>query len=175
MLYEFDGRRPEISARAGYVAPDAVLIGSVRLEADASVWFGAVLRGDSELISVARGSNVQDNAVLHTDPGWPLRIGEDVTVGHMVVLHGCEIGAGSLIGMGSVIMNGARIGRNCLIAAGTLISERKEFPDFSVIRGQPGKVIGTVTEAQIEMMRRGCLSYQDRAVLYRERLRRLPD
>ncbi|MBB2200475.1 gamma carbonic anhydrase family protein [Gluconacetobacter tumulisoli] len=171
MLFEFDGRTPDLSAEVGYVAPNATLIGAITLGAAASVWFGAVLRGDSEIIAIGAGSNVQDNSVLHTDPGFPLEVGEDVTIGHMVVLHGCRIGAGSLIGMGSVIMNGARIGRNCLVAAGSLIPEGKSFPDGSVIRGRPGTVVGAVTAEHDAMMKRASLSYRDRARRYRDALR----
>ncbi|ACI51108.1 conserved hypothetical protein [Gluconacetobacter diazotrophicus PA1 5] len=171
MLYDFDGRAPDLSPEAGYVAPNATLIGAVTVAAAASIWFGAVLRGDGEAIVVGPGSNVQDNSVLHTDPGFPLLIGTDVTVGHMVVLHGCRIGDGSLIGMGSVIMNGARIGRDCLVAAGTLIPEGKDFPDGSVIRGQPGRIVGTITPEHAEMMKRASLSYRVRARTYRTGLR----
>ncbi|GBQ86315.1 hexapeptide repeat-containing transferase [Gluconacetobacter johannae DSM 13595] len=171
MLFEFDGQTPDLSAETGYVAPNATLIGAITVGADASVWFGAVLRGDSERIAIGAGSNVQDNSVLHTDPGFPLEVGEDVTIGHMVVLHGCRIGAGSLIGMGSVIMNGARIGRNCLVAAGSLIPEGKIFPDGSVIRGRPGTIVGPVTPAHEAMMRRASLAYRDRARRYRDALR----
>ncbi|GBQ25869.1 gamma carbonic anhydrase family protein [Gluconacetobacter azotocaptans] len=170
MLFEFDGRTPDLSAETGYVAPNATLIGAITLGAEASVWFGAVLRGDSERIAIGAGSNVQDNSVLHTDPGFPLEVAENVTIGHMVVLHGCRIGAGSLIGMGSVIMNGAQIGRNCLVAAGSLIPEGKIFPDGSVIRGRPGTIVGPVTPEHEAMMQRASLSYRDRARRYRDAL-----
>ena len=136
-----------------------MLIGKVRLEADASVWWGAVLRGDNEPIVVGRGSNIQDGTVCHTDPGTPLLIGADVTVGHMAMLHGCVIGEGSLIGIGAVILNGARIGRNCLIAAKALVGENKEIPDNSVVMGVPGKVVGEVRPEQAERMRRGTARY----------------
>jgi carbonic anhydrase/acetyltransferase-like protein (isoleucine patch superfamily) len=171
MMYDFDGRTPELSPDFGYVAPNATLVGAVTVAAGASIWFGAVLRGDAETISIGPGSNVQDNSVLHTDPGFPLLIEADVTVGHMVVLHGCRIGGGSLIGMGSVIMNGARIGRNCLVAAGTLVPEGKDFPDGSVIRGQPGRLVGPITPEHAEMMKRASQSYRARAQLYRTGLR----
>jgi carbonic anhydrase/acetyltransferase-like protein (isoleucine patch superfamily) len=123
-----------------WVAPDAVLIGRVRLEEEASVWFGAVLRGDNELISVGRRSNVQDGSVLHTDPGYPLIIREGCTVGHRAVLHGCTIGGNSLVGTGAIILNGAKIGRNCIIGANALVTEGKVIPDNSLVVGSPGKV-----------------------------------
>jgi carbonic anhydrase/acetyltransferase-like protein (isoleucine patch superfamily) len=142
-----------------WIAPTAVCIGRVRLEEDASVWWGAVLRGDNEPITVGRGSNVQDGCILHTDPGTPLVIGPDVTIGHLVVLHGCEIGAGSLVGIGAVVLNGARIGRNCLIAAKALIPENKVIPDNSLVMGIPGKVVGEVRPEQAERIRRGTAKY----------------
>jgi carbonic anhydrase/acetyltransferase-like protein (isoleucine patch superfamily) len=156
---------------SAYVAPSAVLIGRVQLAARASIWFGAVLRGDEDTILVGDGSNVQDNCVLHTDRGFPMTIGEGVTVGHLAILHGCTVGAGALIGMGSTLMNGVRIGRNCLIGARTLLTEGKEIPDNAVVRGSPGKIVGEVTEAQIAMMQAGALSYRERAAQYRVKLR----
>ncbi|GBQ22137.1 gamma carbonic anhydrase family protein [Gluconacetobacter sacchari] len=170
MLFEYDGHTPDLSADAAYAAPTATLIGAVTLHAQASVWFGAVLRGDAERITIGAGSNVQDNCVLHTDPGFPLDIAEDVTIGHMVVLHGCRIGAGSLVGMGSVIMNGARIGRNCLVAAGSLVPEGKIFPDGSVIRGRPATLVGPTSPDHEAMMRGASQSYRDRAQRYRTAL-----
>ncbi|MNM86003.1 2,3,4,5-tetrahydropyridine-2,6-dicarboxylate N-acetyltransferase [compost metagenome] len=124
-----------------WIAPTASVIGKVRLEAGASVWFGAVLRGDNELIHVGENSNVQDGSVLHTDMGWPLTIGKGVTIGHKVNLHGCSIGDHSLIGINAVVLNGAKIGRHCLIGAGALIPEGKEIPDGSLVMGVPGKVV----------------------------------
>lgn len=171
MLFEYDGQTPDLSAENTYVAPTATLIGAITVQAAASIWFGAVLRGDSERIVIGAGSNVQDNSVLHTDPGFPLEIAEDVTIGHMVILHGCRIGAGSLIGMGSVIMNGARIGRNCLVAAGSLIPEGKVFPDGSVIRGRPATLVGPTSPEHETMMKRASQSYRDRAHRYRTMLR----
>ena len=159
MLYRLDGIGVELAADGCWVAPTAVLIGRVRLETDASVWWGAVLRGDNEPIVVGRGSNVQDGTVCHTDPGTPLLIGAEVTVGHMAVLHGCVIGDGSLIGIGAAVLNGARIGRNCLIAAKALVGENKEIPDNSVVMGVPGKVVGEVRPEQAERMRRGTARY----------------
>ena len=142
MIYGLDGVVPEFPADGDWwVAPDANLIGRVVLEAGASVWFGATLRGDNEEIRVGRGSNVQEGCVLHTDIGFPLQIGADCTIGHKAILHGCVIGAGSLIGMGAVVLNGARIGAGCLIGAGALITEGKEIPDGALVMGAPGRVV----------------------------------
>jgi carbonic anhydrase/acetyltransferase-like protein (isoleucine patch superfamily) len=140
MIYALDGILPEIDPSA-WVAPDASLIGKVVVNAEASVWFGATLRGDNEEIRVGAGSNVQENCVLHTDMGYPLTIGANCTIGHMVTLHGCTIGDGTLIGMGATILNGARIGKGCLIGASALITEGKEIPDGSLVMGAPGKVV----------------------------------
>ncbi len=141
MLYQLDGTLPDADRDDCWVAPTAVLIGRVLLEPDASVGWGAVLRGDNEPIVVGRGSNVQDGCVLHTDPGYPLTIGPDVTVGHLAMLHGCTIGEGSLVGIGAAVLNGAVVGRNCLIGAGALIPEKKVIPDNSLVVGMPGKVV----------------------------------
>lgn len=136
-----------------WVAPGAVALGKVELCEDASVWFGAVLRGDNELIRVGARSNVQDGCVLHTDPGYPLTIGDDCTIGHMVMLHGCTIGNGSLIGIGSIILNGAKIGDGCLIGANTLITEGKEIPPRSMVLGSPGKVVRQLSEEESERLK----------------------
>ena len=146
MIYALDGLAPTLHPDA-WVAPDATLIGRVVLEEGASVWFGAVLRGDNEEVRVGIGSNVQDNAVLHTDIGYPLTIGANCTIGHRVMLHGCTVGDGSLIGMGATLLNGARIGRGCLIGAGALITEGKEIPDFSLVMGAPGRVVRALDDA----------------------------
>lgn len=159
MIFTLDGIAVETEDDQHWVAPTAVLIGKVRLEHAASVWWGAVLRGDNELITVGRGSNVQDGCVLHTDPGHPTTIGPYVTVGHMAVVHGCTIGEGSLVGIGAVILNGAVIGRNCLIGAKALIGEGKEIPDNSLVMGVPGKIIGEVRPEQAARMRRGTERY----------------
>ena len=132
-----------------FIADNASVIGKVLLEENASVWFGAVLRGDNELITVGKGSNVQDLAILHTDPGYPLTIGENCTIGHKAVLHGCEIGNNSLIGIDAIVLNGAKIGENCLIGAGALISERKEIPDGSLVMGSPGKIVRELSKEQV--------------------------
>ena len=152
MIYALDGVAPEIAATA-WIADTAVLIGRVVLEAEANIWFGAVLRGDNEEIRVGNGSNVQENSVLHTDMGYPLTIGAQCTIGHKAMLHGCTIGDGSLIGMGAVVLNGARIGRGCLIGAGALITEGKEIPDGSLVMGAPGRVVRVLdAEAQARLL-----------------------
>ncbi len=150
-LYTLDGVAVEM-AGAGrcWVAPNAVVLGKVKIEDDASVWFGAVLRGDNELITVGARSNVQDGSVLHTDPGYPLTIGPDCTIGHMVMLHGCTIGRGSLIGIGSIILNGAQIGEECLIGANTLIAEGKVIPPRSMVLGSPGKIVRQLSEDDVK-------------------------
>lgn len=146
MIYELDGIAPEI-AEDCWVAPDANLIGRIVLEPGASVWFGSTLRGDNEEIRVGAGSNVQENCVFHTDPGYALRIGANCTIGHKAMFHGCVIGDGSLIGMGATVLNGARIGKGCLIGAGALVTEGKDIPDFSLVMGTPGKVVRVLDEA----------------------------
>jgi carbonic anhydrase/acetyltransferase-like protein (isoleucine patch superfamily) len=136
-----------------WAAPNSVLLGKVELCEDASVWFGAVLRGDNELIKVGARSNVQDGCILHTDPGFPLTIGEDCTIGHMVMLHGCTVGNGSLVGIGSIVLNGGRIGEGCLIGANTLITEGKEIPPRSMVLGSPGKVVRQLSEEESERLK----------------------
>ena len=149
-LYELEGVGVETPGEGRYwVAPTAVLIGKVILEDEASVWFGSVLRGDNEPIRVGARSNIQEGCVMHTDPGFPLTVGEDCTIGHMVMLHGCTIGRGSLIGIGSIILNGAKIGEECLIGANTLIAEGKTIPDGSLVVGSPGKVVRQLTPEEI--------------------------
>ncbi len=147
-LYSLDGVAPELPSDGRYfVAPDANVIGKVRLGEDASVWFGATLRGDNEWIDIGARSNVQDGSVLHTDMGSPLTIGPDVTIGHSVILHGCAIGEGSLIGMGATLLNGAKIGKFCIVGANALVTENKEFPDYSLIVGSPAKVVRQLDES----------------------------
>ena len=141
-IYALDGIAPELPGEGSFwIAPDAAVIGKVRLAAMASIWFGAVIRGDNEWITIGENSNVQDGAVLHTDPGFPLTIGRNCTIGHKAILHGCIIGDNSLIGMGATVLNGAKIGKNCLIGANALIPEGKVIPDNSLVVGMPGKVI----------------------------------
>lgn len=147
-IYSLEGHAPEFPASGAYwVAPDATLIGKITLDDDASIWWQAVLRGDNEPIRLGLRSNIQDGCVLHTDPGFPLVIGADCTIGHRAILHGCTIGDNSLIGMGATLLNGARIGRNCIIGANALIPEGKEIPDNSLVMGMPGKVVRQLDEA----------------------------
>ena len=148
-IYQLDDDIPRIADTA-WVADSAQVIGRVELHEGASVWFGAVLRGDNEWITVGRGSNVQDGTVMHTDMGYPLTIGEHVTIGHQAMLHGCTIGDGSLIGIQAVVLNNAKIGRNCLVGAGALVTEGKEFPDGSLIMGAPAKVVGQLTPERFD-------------------------
>ena len=165
-LYTLDGTAPEIAADA-WIAPSADLIGKVRLGARASVWFGAVLRGDNELIDVGDGTNIQEHTVCHTDMGYPLTIGRDCTIGHRAMLHGCTIADETLIGMGATILNGARIGRTCLIGACALVTEGKEIPDGSLVMGSPGKVVRQLTPEQIEGLRRSAEGYRRNAARFR--------
>lgn len=147
-LYSLEGRAPEVPAAGHYwLAPDAHVIGSVRLASDVGIWFGAVLRGDNELIDIGRGSNIQEGCVFHTDPGFPLTVGSDCTIGHRAILHGCTVGDGSLIGMGATVLNGARIGRGSLVGANALVTEGREFPDRSLIVGAPAKAVRTLDDA----------------------------
>ncbi len=172
MIYELDGIAPVIGQGA-WVAPDANLIGRVVLEDEASVWFGCTLRGDNEEIRVGRGSNVQENVVCHTDMGFPLVIGPDCTIGHKAMLHGCTIGAGSLIGMGATVLNGARIGRGCLIGAGALITEGKEIPDGSLVMGSPGKVVRELDAETQARLLKSAAHYRANAARYARGLRAL--
>lgn len=159
MKYALDGIGVETDGDDYWIAPSAVVIGKVRLERNASVWWNAVLRGDNEPITIGENSNIQDGCVLHTDPGFPLNVGRNVTVGHLVMLHGCTIGDGSLIGIGSVILNGVKIGRNCLIGAKAMIPEGREIPDNSMVLGAPAKVAKSLSDEQIERMQRGAAKY----------------
>jgi carbonic anhydrase/acetyltransferase-like protein (isoleucine patch superfamily) len=166
-LYILDGKHVVTPANGRFwVAENATVLGNVTLEEDASVWFNAVLRGDNEMIHIGARSNIQDGSVLHTDPGFPISIGADCTIGHMVMLHGCTIGAGSLIGIGAIVLNGAKIGPGCLIGAGALIAEGKEIPAGSVVFGSPGKVIRALTEADQARMRSGADHYVKNAQRY---------
>lgn len=169
MIYALDGNAPHVHPDA-WVAPDANVIGKVVLDAGASVWFNATLRGDNEPIVVGAGTNVQENAVLHTDMGYPLTLGPNCTVGHKAMLHGCSIGEGTLIGMGATVLNGARIGRFCLIGACALITEGKEIPDFSLVKGAPGKVVRELTEEERERLMASATNYQANARRFRDGL-----
>lgn len=170
MIYALDGIAPLIAPDA-WVAPDANLIGKVVLEPESSVWFGATLRGDNEEIRLGRGSNIQENCVLHTDMGYPLVIGADCTIGHKAMLHGCTIGEGSLIGMGATVLNGAKIGRFCLIGAGALITEGKEIPDFSLVMGAPGRVVRQLDEAAQQRLLKSAAGYRANAARFRAGLK----
>jgi carbonic anhydrase/acetyltransferase-like protein (isoleucine patch superfamily) len=171
-IYELDGRAPQLGAGA-WVADSAELIGDVQLGRGASVWFGAVLRGDSAPLYIGEGSNVQDLSVLHADQGVPLRIGQGVTVGHQAMLHGCSIGDNTLIGIQAVVLNHARIGRNCLVGAGSLVTEGKEFPDNSLIVGSPARLVRTLDEAAVAQLRRSAQHYVDNARRFATGLKRL--
>src|SRR5450631_3544030 len=166
-LYALDGVSPILPAdQRFWIAPDAQIIGKVRLETDVSIWFGAVLRGDNEEIFVGARSNVQDGSLLHTDMGYPLTIGADCTVGHHAILHGCTIGENSLIGMGATILNGAKIGRNCLVGANALVTEGKEFPDNSLIVGSPAKVVRSLGEDAVARHLESAKHYVENAQRY---------
>ena len=159
-LFTLDGLAPEFEhGKSNWIAPDATLVGKVFLGENAGIWFGAVLRGDNELIHVGRNTNVQEHTVMHTDMGYPLTIGEGCTIGHRAMLHGCTIGENTLIGIGAIILNGAKIGRNSLVGAGALVTERKEFPDNALIVGSPARVIRTLDEAAIEQLRLSAAHY----------------
>jgi len=171
MKYALAGVRVSTDGDNYFIAPNAAVIGKVRLERNASVWWNAVVRGDNELITIGENSNVQDGCILHTDIGFPLTIGANTTVGHMVQLHGCTIGEGSLIGVGAVILNGANIGRNCIIGAKALITDGKQIPDNSVVMGAPGKVVRTVTDADREMIAETVDFYVNNQTRYRDGLK----
>ena len=171
-LYEVAGRSPQV-AQTAWVADSAQVMGRVRLAAGASVWFGCVLRGDVDDISIGEESNIQDGSVLHVDPGVPLHVGARVTVGHKAMLHGCTVGDESLIGIGAVVLNGARIGRHCLVGAGALVTEGKEFADGSLIVGAPARVVRQLTPEEIEGLRHSAQHYVENAERFRTTLRRV--
>lgn len=170
-IYELDGIAPKMAASA-WVADSAQVMGSVELADNTSIWFGAVIRGDTETIRIGRGSNIQDGSVLHADVGKPLTVGENVTVGHLVMLHGCSIGDGSLIGMGSVVLNGAKIGKDCLVGAGSLVTEGKEFADGSMIVGRPAKAVRQLDAQETAGLRMSAAHYVENAVRYRAGLKK---
>lgn len=165
-IYKLGTRTPD-TASSSWVAPSAEIIGDVVLKGEVSIWFNAVLRGDNERIEIKCGSNIQDNCTLHTDTRYPLVVGEETTVGHNVILHGCVIGPASLIGMGSVLLNGVRVGKNCLIGANTLLTEGKVIPDQSLVFGTPGKVVRTLTDEEIQSLRDSAQVYQKKAHTYK--------
>jgi carbonic anhydrase/acetyltransferase-like protein (isoleucine patch superfamily) len=159
-IYHLDDQRVTLPSNGrAWIAPNATVLGNVTLEDEASVWFNAVVRGDNEPIVIGARSNIQDGCVLHTDPGFPMSIGPDCTIGHMVMLHGCTIGAGSLIGIGAIVLNGAKIGDGCLIGAGALIGEGKEIPPRSLVFGSPGKVIRQLTDSDAARIKEGAMRY----------------
>ncbi|GAA4112301.1 gamma carbonic anhydrase family protein [Aminobacter aganoensis] len=159
-LYALDGVEPQFEDRSSnWIAPDAAVVGDVRIGRDVGIWFGAAIRGDRETITIGARSNVQEHTVMHTDPGFPLTIGEGCTIGHCAILHGCTIGDNSLIGMGAIVLNGAKIGKNCLVGAGALVTEGKEFPDNSLIVGSPAKVIRTLDDAAAERLGKSATDY----------------
>ena len=171
-IYQLDAHSPQL-AESAWVADSAQVIGRVTLEAQTSIWFGSILRGDSEHLHIGAGSNVQDGCVLHADAGIPLTLEANVTVGHKVMLHGCTVGEGSLIGIGAVVLNHARIGKNCLVGAGALVTEGKEFPDGSMILGSPAKVVKTLSPEQILGIRRIADHYIENAKRYQLGLKRI--
>jgi carbonic anhydrase/acetyltransferase-like protein (isoleucine patch superfamily) len=171
MRYALGDDRPETDGDDVWIAPTAAVIGKVKLGKKASVWWHAVLRGDNEPITIGEGTNIQDSAVIHTDPGLPVVIGAKVTVGHMAVIHGCAIGDGALIGINAVVLNGAKVGKNCLIGAKALVTEGMEIPDNSLAVGAPARVIRAVTPENVERMQNGAEVYIERARLYRAKLR----
>ncbi len=165
---------PDLAGHAAcWIAPNAAVIGNVRLERDASVWFGAVVRGDNEPIVIGERSNVQDGCVLHTDPGFPLTIGPDCTVGHMAMLHGCTIGRNSLIGIGAIVLNGARIGDNCLIGAHALVTEGKVIPDNSLVMGAPGRIMRQLGAAEARDLAANAAHYVETWRRYARELKRV--
>ncbi len=173
-LYSFDTRHVELRGAHHYIAPDATVLGSVILENDASIWFNVVIRADNDRIHVGAGTNVQDGSVLHVDPGYPLTLGSRVSIGHKVMLHGCSIGDGTLIGINSVVLNGARIGRGCLIGANSLITEGKDIPDGVLVLGSPGKVVRELSADERANLLRIADGYVERARRFKTQLRPQP-
>ncbi len=159
MFYDLENKKVKNSGE-NWVAPNAVIIGDVTLEKNSSIWFNATLRGDIENIHIGEGSNVQDGSVLHTDPGYPLKIGKNVTIGHMVMLHGCEVGDNSLVGIGSVVLNNVKVGKNCIIGSKSLLTENKIIPDNSLVMGSPGKIIRNVTSEEVKKIHDNAIRYQ---------------
>lgn len=171
-IYELDGVAPRLGDGA-WVAESAEVVGAVEIGANASIWFGAVVRGDTETIRIGAGTNIQDASVLHADVGKPLAIGENVTVGHQVMLHGCTIGDGSLIGIGAVVLNGVKIGKGCLVGAGALVTEGKEFPDGSMIIGSPAKVVRDLSDDQKQGLLASARHYVANAQRFRTGLKKI--
>lgn len=171
-IYELDGKAPQLGEGV-WVADSAQVIGDVVLGPHASVWFGAVIRGDNETIRIGRNTNVQDLSVLHSDHGQPLTLGDNITIGHQVMLHGCTVGDNSLVGIGAVVLNGARIGRNCIVGAGSVVTEGKEFPDNSLIIGSPAKVVRTLDDAAARKLAASAEGYVANAIRFAQRLRKI--
>lgn len=171
-IYQLDSHAPEV-AESAWVADSAQVMGAVKVAAHASIWFGCTVRGDTETIEIGEGSNIQDGSVLHADHGKPLKVGKNVTIGHMVMLHGCTIGDESLIGIGAVVLNGAQIGKNCLVGAGSLVTEGKVFPDGSMIMGSPAKVVRQLSPEQIEAVRQSGHHYVENAQRFKVGLKKI--
>ena len=171
-IYQLGDDKPEIP-KSAYIATEATVIGKVSLGESVSIWPGAVLRGDNEPITIGAGSNVQDNAVLHADPGYPLKIGDKVTIGHQAMLHGCTIGDGALIGIQAVVMNGAVIGKDCVVGAGALVTEGKTFGARKLIVGFPAKVVRELSDEEIDKMHRAAPGYVRRQEMYKAKLNRI--
>jgi carbonic anhydrase/acetyltransferase-like protein (isoleucine patch superfamily) len=171
-LYQYGDRIPSVHESV-FVAPNASVIGSVVLSENVSVWFGATIRGDNDIITLGKNSNVQEGAVLHTDPGIALTVGENVTIGHQAMLHGCTIGDGSLIGIQAVILNGAIIGKGCLVGAGAIVTERKVFPDRSLILGAPARVVRELSDEDVANLLKSAASYVERRAQFLTKLREL--
>ena len=167
MFYDLENKKVKNSGE-NWVAPNAVIIGDVTLEKNSSIWFNATLRGDIENIHIGEGSNVQDGSVLHTDPGYPLKIGKNVTIGHMVMLHGCEVGDNSLVGIGAVVLNNVKVGKNCIIGSKSLLTENKIIPDNSLVVGSPGRVLRKVTEEEIKAIHENAKHYVDGSKKYKK-------
>ncbi len=171
-IYQLGADVPDIDASA-YIADSANVIGKVTVKANATVWFGVTIRGDNERITIGENSNIQESTVLHTDPGYPLDIGNNVTIGHQAMLHGCSVGDGSLIGIGAVVLNGARIGKGCLVGAGALITEGKQFADRSLILGAPAKAVRALTEEESARLQGNAAAYVQRGQLFKAQLKKI--
>jgi carbonic anhydrase/acetyltransferase-like protein (isoleucine patch superfamily) len=171
-IYQLGDDAPEIDASA-YIAESANLIGKVTIEAKASVWFGVTIRGDNERITIGENSNVQEGTVMHTDMGFPLVVGKNVTIGHQAMLHGCTVGDGALIGIQAVVLNGAKIGKGCLVGAGAVVTEGKEFPDNSLIVGSPAKIVRTLTEQDLTRLQANAAHYAERGRRYKTDLKKI--
>ena len=170
MLYQLGDTKVQVEEGV-WVAENAVVVGNVLLKVNSNVWFNAVIRGDNDLITIGEGANIQDGSVLHSDPGSPLTVGANVTIGHKVMLHGCDIGEGSLIGINSVVLNNAKIGKNCIIGANALITEGKKIPDNSLVMGSPGKVVKTMTDDQAKTVKISAIHYVENAARFRDSMK----